>query len=71
MKKKELEKTLDILKKANACRLRECKAECDSCDVNFSEVDYDRAIAVAIEVVGDVLKNMEMLEKKKVNNGQS
>ena len=64
MKIEELKKVCDILSNVLKChKTEDCNVACGICPNNFDENEYDEALDTAIRVIGDVIKQMERIQK--------
>ena len=64
MKIEELKKVRDILSNVLKChKTEDCNVACGICPNNFDENEYDEALDTAIRVIGDVIKQMERIQK--------
>ena len=64
MKIEELKKVRDILSNVLKChKTEDCNVACGTCTNNFDENEYDEALDTAIRVIGDVIKQMERIQK--------
>lgn len=63
----KLKKALNTLENHRKCiQLDHCDGACSKCPCNYTAKDMNDSIDVSITVIGDVIKNMEVLK-----NGQS
>ena len=64
MKIEDLKKVRDILSNVLKChKTEDCNVACGICPNNFDENEYDEALDTAIRVIGDVIKQMERIQK--------
>ena len=64
MKIEELKKVRDILSNVLKChKTEDCNVAFGICPNTFDENEYDEALDTAIRVIGDVIKQMERIQK--------
>lgn len=53
IKKEDIAEALNVIKRIISCQrnLKNCSAECSSCECNYSIEEYDKAFDVAIAIL--------------------